>query len=176
MTTRFLSCILFSTYVGAVSAEQHCDVTQFPLSAPTERFLDNGDGTVTDSISRLMWMRCGIGQAWQAGDCVGQLKELDWQSAQSAAAHVNDEGTHFYSDWRVPSLRDLAMIIERQCQDPRTNLTVFPRTPSKAFWTTTSRPGDESDDSVYALSFGPDGVQRMAKDALNYTRLVRSSQ
>jgi len=176
MTMRFVCFLSLAMCLGSVWGQQRCDATQFPLSAPTERFDDNGDGTVTDSMSGLMWMRCGVGQEWKNGDCVGDLKALDWRAAQSEADRVNGEGSFFFSDWRVPSLRDLAMIIERQCQDPRTNLTVFPGTPPQSFWTVTVRPGDEATDTAYALSFGPEGVERMSKDELNFVRLVRTAQ
>jgi hypothetical protein len=171
----FLFIILFST-LGAVLAEQTCDDTNFPLSAPTDRFHDNGDGTVTDSASGLMWMRCSIGQSWQNGDCVGDLTAYDWPGAQQIAADVNTDGSYFFSDWRVPNLPELAMIIERACQNPRINLAVFPKTPAAAYWTATSRPGDDSGDTVYALSFGPAGVQRMQKDERHFVRLVRTAK
>lgn len=176
MTMRSAFWMFLLLGLSPASAEQRCDVTEFPLSAPTDRFEDNGDGTVTDTASGLMWMRCSIGQTWRDGACIGDLLSLDWHSAQAAAETINGDGSLFFSDWRVPKLPSLAMIIERQCQDPRINLTVFPGTPAKAFWTSTARPGDASDSSVYALSFGPEGVQRIQKDALNFVRLVRTAQ
>jgi hypothetical protein len=176
MKMRSAYCVLLAFSVGSAVGDQRCDVSQFPLSAPTDRFQDNGDGTVTDTASGLMWMRCSVGQTWQHGDCVGDLTSVDWRSAQAVAETINGDGSFFFSDWRIPKLPDLATIIERQCQDPRINLTVFPETPAAAFWTSTGRPGDESEDSVYALSFGPEGVQRMQKDQLNYVRLVRTAQ
>jgi hypothetical protein len=179
MTMRFASsalavCLLLS--LGSATAEQRCDVTEFPLSSPTDRFEDNDDGTVTDTASGLMWMRCSIGQSWQDGGCAGEPTTHDWASAQTVAKGINTDGSLFFSDWRVPTLRDLAMIIERQCQDPRINLSVFPGTPSALYWTATSRPGDDSTDTVYALSFGPDGVLRVPKDELHYVRLVRAAR
>lgn len=171
----FLFIFLLAS-LGAASAEQRCDDTDFPLSAPTNRFDDAGDGTVTDSSSGLMWMRCSIGQSWQDGQCVGDPTAYDWSGAQRVAEGVNKDGSYFFSDWRVPNLPELAMIVERQCQDPRINLTVFPNTPAAAYWSATSRPGDDSGDTVYALSFGPDGVQRMQKDERHYVRLVRTAK
>ena len=176
MTKLILSCLILAVSWHAAVAEQRCDVTQFPLSTPTERFHDNADGTITDTASGLMWMRCAVGQDWRDGTCVGESTRMDWMGAQSAAETVNSEGSLFFSDWRVPSLRDLAMIVERQCEQPRINLTVFPNTPAAAFWTTTSRPGDAADNSVYALSFGPEGVERMDKSEEHYVRLVRTAQ
>jgi hypothetical protein len=145
------------------------------LSAPTERFTDNGDGTVTDKTSGLMWMRCAVGQEWTGDTCAGEAETFAWPAAEAAAASVNEGGEHFFSDWRVPGLRDLAMIIERECRDPRINLTVFPNTPPTFFWTSTRRE-DDADERVYALSFGPEGVEPHETTLAHQLRLVRTAQ
>jgi len=72
-------------------------------------------------------------------------------------------------------LRDLASITDRGCKNPRTNLLVFPGTPAKAFWTSTARPGDKSEDRALALSFGEEGVMAARKDERFYVRFVRSA-
>ncbi len=156
-------------------AEQRCDTSQHPLSAPTEGFIDNGDGTVTDKASGLMWMRCALGQAWTGETCAGDADTYAWAATQAAADAVNTSGEHFFSDWRVPGLRDLAMIVERECADPRINLTVFPNTASDFFWTNTAREADR-DERYFALSFGPEGVEPHAQDLAHHVRLVRSAQ
>lgn len=160
---------------AAVLAEQRCDTSQHPLSAPTERFVDNGDGTVTDSASGLMWMRCALGQAWNGNTCDGEASTYAWPAAQAAADEANASGNYFFSDWRVPGLRDLAMIIERNCVNPRINLAVFPNTASDFFWTSSARE-DDPDQRVYALSFGPEGVEPHAPSLAHHLRLVRTAQ
>lgn len=159
----------------AALAEQRCDTSQHPLSSPTERFTDNGDGTVTDTASGLMWMRCALGQDWTGGTCNGDAQRYAWASTQPAADAVNASGEHFFSDWRVPGLRDLAMIVERECQNPRINLTVFPNTASAFFWTQ-STPEQGAEDRAYALSFGPEGVEAHAKTLSHHLRLVRTAR
>ncbi|WP_295542880.1 DUF1566 domain-containing protein [uncultured Thiohalocapsa sp.] len=173
-----LLTVLLSTLTAALSpalAEQRCDTSQRPLSAPTERFTDNGDGTVTDQSSGLMWMRCALGQDWQDGTCNGTAQTYAWPDTQDAVEAINASGEQFFSDWRVPGLRDLAMIIERGCVSPRINLTVFPGTPTDFFWTSTAR-ADDADQRMYALSFGPEGVEPHAPDLAHYLRLVRTAQ
>lgn len=156
-------------------AEQRCDASRYPLSAPTERFTDNGDGTVVDTVSGLMWMRCALGQDWTGETCAGEARTLPWASTHAAAEEINQSGDHFFNDWRVPGLRDLAMIIERECRDPRINLTVFPNTASAFFWTSTERE-DDAEDRAYALSFGPEGVEPHTKSLAHHLRLVRTAR
>ena len=143
-------------------------------SMPSERFRDNGDGTVTDSTFKLMWMRCSLGQRWQSGICSGAAGELAWSQAQRHAEQLNRDGGAFYNDWRVPSLRELATITARECSPPRTNTAVFPGTAPAAYWSATQRPGQASTEQVFALSFGAEGVFAAGKDARHHLRLVRT--
>jgi hypothetical protein len=159
-----------------VGADQTCDTTEYPLSSPTERFVDNGDGTVTDQVAKLTWVRCSAGQEWSGGTCEGVAAEYSWDEAQQEAAEANLSGVWFFSDWRLPKIRELAMIAERQCQNPRINLTVFPATPAGVYWSDSSRPGEDADSVAYGLSFGPEGVLNLSKAERHYVRFVRSAQ
>lgn len=165
------ACLLL---VLPLRAEQTCDTRLYPLSAPNERYALHEDGTVTDVVSDLMWMRCSVGQTWSGETCVGTPTPMRWQEAEDAAVRVNDEGEFFFNDWRLPTLRELAMIAERQCENPRINLSVFAATPADFYWTTSTRAGEEGE--VYALSFGPEGAGLRSKDAQGYARLVRTDQ
>ncbi len=163
------------------------------MSSPTSRFEDAGDGTVTDKQSKLMWMRCSIGQSWTQGTCAGQSALLNWAEAEQAAKGVNKKGQFFYSDWRLPQLPELASIAERQCKSPRINLEIFPNTVPDFFWSATSRPagaasappgstaaasaaGETPEYFAFVLSFGPDGVSYVNKQEPHDVRLVRSAR
>jgi hypothetical protein len=160
-----------------VLASQSCDTHSYPLSTPTERFADNGDGTVTDTQSGLMWMRCAVGQSWTGTACSGAPRGLTWSSAQEAALSLNTQGGYArHADWRMPHIPELAMIVERQCDNPRVNLKLFPDTPAAWFWTATGRRGKCQDGQAYRLSFGPEGAGPERKDVLNYARLVRAAK
>lgn len=154
-------------------AQQLCDTTTFPASAPAERFQDNGDGTVTDRTNYLMWMRCSVGQSWVQDACSGHPAPADWASAERHVQEINQSGAYFFSDWRVPRLPELATLVERDCKDPRINMTVFPGTPAEVYWTTTSRPGVADEDRVYGLDFGNEGVAWLPKSEQHLVRLVR---
>ena len=158
------------------SAQQTCDLGRYPPSAPTERYVLQDDGTAVDTAARLMWMRCSVGQAWTGATCAGTPRLLDWQAAQQAAQDINRSGSLFYNDWRLPQIRELALIAERQCDNPRINLFVFPQTPAAFYWTATARPGDASGTAAMALSFGPQGLQAADRRTAFHVRLVRSAE
>jgi hypothetical protein len=160
-----------------VLASQSCDTSTYPMSTPTARFSDNGDGTVTDKQSGLMWMRCALGQQWTGATCSGDPSSYSWQAAQTAASALNAQGGYaHHADWRMPHIPELAMIVERQCANPRINLALFPATPSSYFWTATGRRGKGQDGQAYLLSFGPEGASPNAKDDPHFARLVRAAK
>ncbi|MBN2857643.1 MAG: DUF1566 domain-containing protein [Candidatus Delongbacteria bacterium] len=63
----------------------------------TNQFVSNGDGTVTDSATGLMWMQNDNGTG------------LLWENALSYAENYTFAG---YSDWRLPDAKELESIID----------------------------------------------------------------
>jgi hypothetical protein len=63
-------------------------------------FHDNGDGTVTDRATGLMWSKTDSrkGMNWQAA--------LTWIEAKNAEKHLG------YSDWRLPNAKELQSIVD----------------------------------------------------------------
>jgi len=155
-------------------AEQKCDTHAYPLSIHAEQFKDNGDGTLTDTQSNLTWMRCSLGQVWSGTTCTGKSSTYTWESAKVETCKLNEQGGYAgHSDWRVPQIPELAMIVERQCSNPRTNLALFPETPSSYFWTATE-PADPG--NAYVLSFGDEGAKFISRGETLNVRLVRGGK
>ncbi len=123
---------------GAALA-QTC-VSSTPDSAPDSRYQLNSNGTATDLHTGLMWMRCTLGQSWDAtnGTCTGTPKSYSWQQALQAVQTLDQAGGFAgYTDWRLPNLRELMSIARYHCYDPAINLKAFPDTPSQKFWSST---------------------------------------
>ena len=159
------------SFAAGVAAQQQCEGQ---TSLPSGRFQDNGDGTVTDTKSQLMWMRCAGGQQWLGQRCVGAPQVYAWADAKEHAEKVSRDGDAFFNDWRVPALPELATITDRSCQNPRTNLAVFPDTPAAPFWSSTPRPGERTGERALGLSFGSEGVLVARRDERFHVRLVRT--
>lgn len=158
-------------------AGQTCDTTTYAFSIHADQYKDNGDGTLTDNQSQLTWMRCSMGQTWSGASCTGAPVTYSWQAAQDAAVKLDQQGGYAgHSDWRVPQIPELAMIVERQCSNPRTNITLFPATPAVYYWTATTRRGPGMDAYAYVLSFGEEGAKYMGKEAVFNVRLVRGGK
>ncbi|MBI5348038.1 MAG: DUF1566 domain-containing protein [Chloroflexi bacterium] len=61
------------------------------------KFLDNGNGTITDQATGLMWMKADSGKGLNWGDSLGYCEDL------------NANG---YSDWRLPNAKELQSIVD----------------------------------------------------------------
>jgi PKD repeat protein len=63
-------------------------------------FTDNGDGTVTDSATGLMWTQAdsGSGMNWQDA--------LAWAQTKNAANYLG------HGDWRLPNVKELQSIVD----------------------------------------------------------------
>jgi hypothetical protein len=62
--------------------------------------VDNGDGTVSDLATGLMWQQNDSGSA------------MTWQEALALAETRNAEAYLGYSDWRLPNLKELQSIVD----------------------------------------------------------------
>jgi hypothetical protein len=76
------------------------------VASPTPRFTDNGNGTVTDNLTRLIWMK--------NANAFGQQT---WDNALSTANNLKsgDAGLTDGSkvgDWRLPNLRELQSLVD----------------------------------------------------------------
>ncbi len=70
------------------------------------KFVDNGDGTVTDLATGLMWMKADSG------------KGMDWPAALAYAENMEFAG---YSDWRLPNAKELQSIVDYSRSPGATN-------------------------------------------------------
>ncbi|MGM0664161.1 MAG: DUF1566 domain-containing protein [Thermodesulfobacteriota bacterium] len=64
-------------------------------------YRDNGDGTVTDDRTRLMWQKGGSPSV------------MDWPEAGTYVQKLNRERFAGYDDWRLPTVEELASLMER---------------------------------------------------------------
>ena len=130
MRFALVSCCVMGSLV---QADQICRTEQ-GLRTPDEAFVLHADGTVTHKTSDLMWMRCSLGQRWQAGRCLGRADNLTWPDAMAEADRIRFAD---YADWRLPTLRELSSIIDHSCRSPAINLRTFPDTPTSWYWSST---------------------------------------
>jgi hypothetical protein len=117
----------------------------FDKPIPDPRFMDNKDGTVTDILTGLIWLK--------NTNC---FKMMDWGSAILAAKSLKDgdcgpdsalilsDGSSA-GDWRLPSMNELCILIDYSRRNPALpNGHMFSDFPTGYCWSATtldSHPG-----------------------------------
>jgi hypothetical protein len=137
---------------------------------PTADFTDNGDGTVTHTLTGLMWKQCAEGLSG-AGCATGTATMMNWSSALSVAASGTTAG---YSDWRLPNQGELLSIVETCGYTPAINQTLFPITPLSAHWSASSYVLSPA--SAWGVGFSDGYVSYFPKGNAMYVLLVRGGQ
>jgi hypothetical protein len=158
-----------------------------PETTPTSAFVDNHDGTVTDTHTWLTWMRCSLGQSWDNvnSTCTGTAGTYGWGNALQAALDMNSgaadpdgdgqNGFAGHTDWRLPNPPELNSIVEEHCWSPAVNGALFPNTPTTgSFWS--SSPWLKFPTYAWCVSFSSGIDTAENKTMAFYVRLVRGGQ
>ncbi|MBF0622341.1 MAG: DUF1566 domain-containing protein [Magnetococcales bacterium] len=113
---------------------------------PTVRLNDNGDGTVTDNVTGLIWL--------QDGNCI---TNKDWttaftetQALAEGACSLTDGSSA--GDWRIPNRRELHSLINFGETDFIESGHPFVNFDSNYFWTSTS--GSVFTSDAWTVRFG----------------------
>jgi len=169
LNSLFLITLLLIS--GNGFAVQTCETASITPSTPDSQFTVNGDGTVTDNKTGLMWKQCSEGLS--GASCTGNITTHTWKAALQLA------GTSFagHTDWRLPNIKELDSIVERQCYNPAINATIFPNTQTGSgayYWSSTPVTGRTS--TAWATEFR-DGLRTKNNKTFSYyVRLVRGGQ
>ncbi|MBK9443626.1 MAG: DUF1566 domain-containing protein [Comamonadaceae bacterium] len=139
-------------------------------------FTDNGNGTVTDASTSLVWDQCPYGLTGAACD-TGTVFFGDWPTALTKAVEANAASYKGFTDWRVPNKNELMSIVKLDTYtigQPSIDTSAFPGTPRDRFWTSTTYASFPS--KAWVFSFDDTITGAYSKTNSYYVRLVRSGQ
>jgi hypothetical protein len=134
-----------------------------------DSFVDNADGTVTQSNTGLMWVKCSEGQT--GTNCTGDAKTMNWSAALTAANNSNLGG---YNDWRLPNLKELQALVDYSSYNPAIDTSYFPNTPSSWFWS--ASPFANLSYCAWVVCFSDGYAGYGDRNDGNHVRLVRGGQ
>jgi len=152
----------------------------------SKSYTDNGDGTVTDNHTNLMWQKDDqAGKTWN--DAIDYCRYLrlcndnTWQGSESGEGDCSSyEGTK-YSDWRLPTIIEGVTMLDYSCDsgtpthcysDFQNNALIWDSAGDNGtFWLSTTRA--DFTDGAYLLGTDYGRVDVTNKAYSPYMRCVR---
>jgi len=114
-----------TTSFTATYGEDH----DYPNTPYAMSYTDNGDGTIKDDVTGLMWLKCTMTSTGIDSDpnCLGTHQKVQWYEAIEKCKNLEHEG---YNNWRLPSMPELFSIVHfgKPGGDPAIEESVFPNT------------------------------------------------
>jgi hypothetical protein len=151
----------------------------------TLSYTDNGDGTITDNNTRLMWEKKSLD-----GNTTTNIHHRDrmytWANAFAEYIAGLNAGGGFagYTDWRLPNAKELQTIMNHEIANPSvssefnnscvagcTVLTCSCTPPSAFYWSSTTSAGSPSD--AWGVHFSVWNVVMFGKSNPAFVRAVR---
>ncbi len=144
-----------------------CTANAFAGSAG---FIDNGNGTVMDLTTNLMWQQCSAGLS--GADCAtGSATTYVWDP--DALSYCQSLSLGGFSDWRLPKIKELQSIADLTRITPAISTTYFPNTQSSSYWSSTSLVGSTQ---AWFMVFDQGYTSHDFKTNAYYVRCVRGGQ
>jgi hypothetical protein len=131
-------------------------------------YTDNGNGTVTDSATGLIWQKCSAGLGTTLGNCsTGSISTTTWKNAITYCEGLTLGGR---SDWRLPNVSELRSIMD-YTKSPRSAIdySAFPDTQFSYYWSSSTYAQD-TNTAWYVHSYG--WVHYYGKTYNNYVRCI----
>jgi hypothetical protein len=100
--------------------------SDYTTNTPT--FINNGNGTITDTTTTLMW------QSTDGGE----------MTIEKAKIYVDSLSLGGYTNWRLPNAQEAFSILNLQNNNPALNTTYFTNTNAEYWWTSESQANDNN--------------------------------
>jgi polar amino acid transport system substrate-binding protein len=127
-------------------------------SKPQERFVADGL-VVSDRTTCLMWQQSGSDD------------EIDWEKAKDYVNDLNQSKFADYSDWRLPTVDELANLLKPDIQkENRMYISPIFDASQMALWS-----ADIQEDDVEYVDFYDHGTASKSKGDTNFVRAVRGN-
>lgn len=139
------------------------------MAWPDPRFVDNGDGTVTDKLNGLFWLKnasCFGASTWSQAisDCSGLA---------SGACSLTDGSSP--GEWRLPNIDELLSLIDRSQTAPALpSGTSFVDAQASNYWSSTS--SSSNTDSAWFVFFADGYSDFNPKATASYVWPVRGGR
>ena len=156
---------------GQISSYMLGDDGQYQLGVQSTsmRFVDNGDGTISDQLTGLVWLKD-----------IACLDLLDWDNSLTTVSGLSnglcgltDRSTT--GEWRLPNVLELFSLIDLGNHSPAlSSVHPFTGVASQFYWTSTTLNNALGKGRTVDIGFG--NIDQSDKAALHYIWPVRNSR
>lgn len=147
--------------VGVTNAEYAGHVRCVRGSLELASAISNGDSTVTDQRTGLIWQ---------------QQTAPETKNWQGALDYCNSLTLGEHSDWRLPNIKELISLVDPNYTSPAINSVLFPGTVSSYYWSSTTLAGLANGGWVVRFDYGTSEYGSHYKSYPAYVRCVRGAQ
>jgi hypothetical protein len=124
----------------------------------TNHFTDNGDGTIIDNLTQLVWQK------------IPNTAALTWEQALVYAEGLSIGNL---TDWRLPNIKELQSINNELATNPSVFAPYFSNVGVHNYWSSTTLPNQTLSAWYWSTSFGI--TTYSAKTGTNYVLCVRGN-
>ncbi len=122
----------------------------------------NGVNVIVDYATNLMWQQAGI------------RDPMPWRNAHEYIHTLNNEQYAGHSDWRLPTIEELASLLEPTKQNA--NLYIAPVFGTTQLWCWSADKAASPKEAAWYISFTSGGIQQHGTDNTVFVLAVRSMQ
>lgn len=141
--------------------------------------LDILGNDLSDSATEWAMVRDNVtGLIWEVKTDDGSIHDrsntYNWEDSKSVfVAQLNDERFGGNTDWRMPTVKELSCLVNRDNYEPTINTSYFPNTVSGIYWTSTDSAHEAWQNSMWGVFFNTGQVYTTNNRSL-YVRAVRN--
>jgi len=143
---------------GAVRIHVRCvrGAAAISPTGPIHHFANNGNGTITDTDTGLMWQQAEIAAT------------TNWEGALQLAGTLTLAG---FTDWRLPNIKELQSISDETLAGPSVDTRYFPNAAAARYWSSTTVP--VMTNLAWCLDYQYGMATNTAKSSTLWVRCVR---
>ena len=154
--------------------------SDYLINPPSYTKLDENGNDLPDSATEWIMVRDNVtGLIWEKKTDDGSIhdrdNQFDWYDALGVfISEVNGTSFGGHSDWRIPSIKELASITDLGKYNPATNTNFFCNTLSSDYWSSTT--AAYNTDFAWYVDLDRGHVNYYDKSKSNYARAVCGGQ
>ena len=149
---------------------------QYNINPQSYTKLDAQGNDLPDSADEWIMVRDNVTElVWEVKTDDESIHDRDnmytWHNTENFINALNSENFGGYSDWRMPTVKELSSIVNSGVYKPTINTAYFPDTMSSGYWSSTTHVGYT--DVALLVGFDYGGVSSYDKSYSYYVRAVR---